>query len=324
MSKPSNSTLLTAEISASSSVGRVLVAEDDPLYCLVLQRLLKSWDYQVVVANDGDQAWDVLQKENPPQILLFDWMMPGAEGPELCRRVRKQARLPYPYILLLTAKSQKDDIIRALEAGADDFLTKPCEIGELRARLGVGKRIMTLQEELIRTREELRYGATHDALTAIWNRSALLDLLKRELDRQTRSELPVGVLMIDIDHFKKVNDTYGHLVGDEVLCEVVKRITRAVRSYDVVGRYGGEEFVVVLSDIQSSLIEQRADGIRRAVYESPIRAGGRLIQVTVSIGVAVSTSRSANTDRLLATADAALYSAKKNGRNRIETGAPVQ
>lgn len=323
-SSPSYSTLISPETAKPSTTGKVLVAEDDPLYCLVLQRLLRSWHYQVVVATDGDQAWDVLQKEYPPQILLFDWMMPGIEGPELCRRVRKQARLPYPYILLLTAKSQKDDIVSALDAGADDFLTKPCEVAELRARLGVGKRIMELQEELMRTQEELRYGATHDALTSVWNRSALLELLKRDLDRQSRSALPVGVLMIDIDHFKKVNDTYGHLVGDQVICDVVKRITRSVRGYDIVGRYGGEEFVVVLSDIKSTMIEQRADAIRRAVCESPIRAGGRLIPITVSVGVAVSNSKRGNTDRLLAAADAALYEAKRNGRNRIETSPPVQ
>lgn len=299
---------------------KVLLADDDRLCRLVLQQWLQNWGYEVVTGADGDEAWQIMQQVDAPQLLILDWMMPGVEGLQLCQRVRQLGRLPYPYILLLTAKDHKEDIIRALDGGADDYLTKPCEMEELRARVGVGKRFIELQQELLHTQEELRYGATHDALTGVWNRAGILALLARELERANRSRISLGVMMVDIDHFKRINDTYGHVAGDRVLNEVISRIVNSLRSYDLIGRYGGEEFLVLLSDFQSLTIERSAERIRRSVAEAPVAIGPEQVDITVSIGVALSERHDEIADHLLAAADAALYAAKNNGRNRVEVG----
>jgi len=253
-----------------NSSGRVLVAEDDAMFRRILQKWLENWGYHVIVAEDGGKAWSILQQERPPELLILDWMMPEIEGVELCRRIRERQRPPYQYILLVTGKDDKEDLVKGLEAGADDYLTKPFEQNELRAHLLVAKRILTLQRDLIDAREELRSQAMHDVLTGIWNRGAVLDQLSRELDRSTRAKTTTGVLMLDLDHFKKVNDTYGHLTGDAVLREVAKRVTESIRSYDTVGRYGGEEFVVVLPNCGTAEIEQNAERIRLAISSVPI------------------------------------------------------
>jgi diguanylate cyclase (GGDEF)-like protein len=246
-------------------------------------------------------------------------MMPGIEGPELCRRVRGREKGPCSYILLVTAKDGTDDVIQGLEAGADDYITKPCDIGELRARVGVGQRVLKLQNELIGAQEELRFAATHDSLTGLWNHVAIFDLLGRELRRMSRYRTPMGVLMVDIDHFKQVNDAYGHLNGDLVLKEVARRVEQAARSYDFVGRYGGEEFIVLLSDCHLEEIRKGGERVRLAVAATPIKVSGTEINVTVSVGAAsISDANSQQDQDLLARADAALYRAKENGRDRLE------
>jgi two-component system cell cycle response regulator len=233
---------------------------------------------------------------------------------ELCRRIRSRQGASYQYILVVTAKDDRQDIVRGLEAGADDYLTKPFDKGELRARLRAGTRILTLQEDLIEAREDLRFQATHDVLTGIWNRRALLDLLHREIERAARSHSSTGVLMLDLDHFKKINDTYGHLAGDAVLTETAQRITQVVRSYDFVGRYGGEEFLVVLPGCDREQAQQSAERIRRAVSGAPVLVASSEISVTISIEATA--TQSASETEALAVADAALYQAKDAGRNR--------
>lgn len=299
-----------------SPCARVLVAEDDAMFRIILRRWLESWGYQVVVVEDGAQAWSVLQQEHPPELLILDWIMPEVDGTELCRRIRERQRGPYQYILLVTAKDDKQDVVRGLEAGADDYLTKPFDRSELRARLRVGNRILTLQDDLIQAREELRFQATHDVLTGIWNRGALLDLLHRELDRASRSQSPTGLMILDVDHFKIVNDTYGHLVGDVVLKEVVNRVSHVVRLYDLLGRYGGEEFLIVLPGCGTDQIQLSAERIRAAIAGAPILAAGHKIPLTVSIGGAVANGGKSSDKDTLASADAALYQAKNAGRNR--------
>jgi two-component system cell cycle response regulator len=318
MSVEQPSMLHAQEALATISCEHVLIADDDAIFRRILQTWLESWGYRVLVAEDGAQAWSFLQHEHPPELLILDWVMPGIDGTELCRRIRERQRSPYQYILLATGKYEKQDVVRGLDAGADDYLTKPFEQNELRARLRVGRRILTLQQDLINARDELRFQATHDVLTGIWNREAVLDLLHRELDRSERSKTSTSVLMLDLDHFKKINDTLGHLTGDVVLREVANRIIRSVRSYDLVGRYGGEEFLIVLPGCGKVEVEESADRIRLAVASAPILAASSEVTVTASVGGTVAIPAGAISDKdLLLAADKALYEAKNGGRNRV-------
>jgi two-component system cell cycle response regulator len=299
-----------------SSCERVLVAEDDRMFRMILQSWLEAWGYRVTLAEDGGQAWKALQQEPPPQLLILDWMMPQTNGVELCRRVRKENRTPYQYILLATAKDGKQDLVKGLEAGADDYLTKPFDKSELRARLKACNRILTLQDSQAQAQEQLLFQATHDLLTGVWSRGAILETLRRELERAARSKTATGLLMLDVDHFKAINDTHGHLVGDGVLKQVTQRIVHAVRGYDSVGRYGGEEFLIVLPGCGRDQIDQGAERVRSAVDDGPLVVDGVNIAVTVSIGAAVATGATVSDLEILAAADAALYRAKRAGRNR--------
>jgi diguanylate cyclase (GGDEF)-like protein len=284
-----------------------------------LQSRLRSWGYRVILAEDGNQAWKVLQQSNTPDLLILDWIMPGIDGIELCRRVRAMPQKRYQYILLLSGKDQKRDVVAGLEAGADDYLTKPFDIPELRARLRAGNRILTLQHELIQAREALRFQATHDDLTGLWSHGATLHLLASELRRSVRSHTNTGVLMIDLDHFKRVNDTYGHLIGDVVLKEAGRRIHQVVRNYDFVGRYGGEEFIVVLSNCTPDDLQRIAERACGALSETPISTDGGDVDVTISVGGAIGSGEMRDVE-LLSFADTALYEAKRCGRNRVVIG----
>lgn len=299
-----------------SSCNRVLVAEDDAMFRRILESWLTTWGYAVTMAEDGAEAWAILQQEIRPQVLILDWMMPAINGLELCGKVRERNQFPYQYILLATARDAKQDLVRGLEAGADDYLTKPFDRSELRARLRACNRILTLQDDQMRAHEQLRFQATHDALTGSFNRGEILEMLRRELERGVRSKTTTGILMLDIDHFKLINDTYGHLTGDAVLREVTQRISKAVRSYDSVGRYGGEEFVIVLPGCSREQVDQGAERVRAAVDNGPVWVNESQVPVTVSIGAAVTTHAGISEKEILAAADVALYQAKRIGRNR--------
>jgi two-component system cell cycle response regulator len=225
---------------------KVLIAEDDMVSRRLLEAMLSRWGYEVVVTRDGLEAWHVLQTANTSLLAILDWIMPGIDGVEVCRRVRQRGQEPYIYLLLLTTKGRKENIIEGLEAGADDYLTKPFDPHELQVRLRAGKRIVTLQAELIEAREALRIQATHDPLTNIWNRRAIIETLSNELARAGREGVPVAVVLADLDYFKRINDTYGHVAGDAVLCEATNRMRASLRTYDTIGRYGGEEFLIIL------------------------------------------------------------------------------
>jgi len=308
----------------SSARNTVLIAEDDPLFRRILERWFQQWDYGVTAVENGLDAWEVLQREDAPQLAILDWMMPGMEGIELCRRIRSRDQSPYRYVLLLTAKDDKQDVIAGLEAGADDYLTKPFDVDELRARVRAGKRILDLQAALIHAQDDLQSAALHDSLTGLWNRGAILDLLRREVCRRQRTGDALGVMMVDIDYFKKINDTHGHLIGDAVLQEVTRRLAADVRPYDVVGRYGGEEFLIVFPGCNMPDLVVGAERLRHCIADQPIETSVGQIPVTLSLGLA-SVEQGENEilgcESFLQRADAALYAAKARGRNRVETAA---
>ncbi|MFQ5830397.1 MAG: diguanylate cyclase [Candidatus Methylomirabilia bacterium] len=302
---------------------KILVAEDDLAVRSLLRAALVQWGYEVLVASDGVEAWHMLQAEDPPRLAILDWLMPGVDGLEVCRRVRQSEQEPYIYIILLTGKGGKEDVIKGMKAGADDYLSKPFNPHELQVRLRAGKRILDLQAELIAAREALREQATHDALTGLWNRRAILDLLNQELVRAGREGRSVAVVIADLDHFKRVNDTYGHLVGDAVLRETARRIRASLRPYDAIGRFGGEEFLIVLPGCDESSGVKQAERLRERIGGEVMEASEARLSVTSSFGVAVSDSkRAADADALIRVADAALYRAKWGGRNRVMPAGP--
>jgi two-component system cell cycle response regulator len=300
---------------------KILIAEDDPISRRLLEVFLTRWGYQVAVAAGGTEALELLDQAGAPRLAVLDWMMPGLEGIQVCRKIREHKDRPYTYILLLSARTQKQDLLLGLESGADDYLTKPFDAQELRARLRVGERILQLQDGLMKAGAELLFRATHDSLTGIANRDVILDALRRESSRQLRDGGSFGIVMLDVDHFKSVNDTYGHLCGDVVLQEVVRRVNSTVRAYDTVGRYGGEEFLIVAPLSGAEGVLRLSERIRLAIEEKPIATEAGEISVTVSLGLAVSSETAyLDSKMLLSTADEALYRAKAEGRNRSEMG----
>jgi len=299
---------------------KILIAEDDAISRRLLETILRKWGYEVLVAVDGGQAWEELQKENAPRLAILDWMMPEMDGVEVCGKVRERTGSPYVYILLLSAKSQREDLVKGMESGADDYITKPFDANELKVRLRAGRRILDLQEQLMSAQDALRDQASRDSLTGIWNRNAIFDLFHRELARAGREASPLSIVMIDIDHFKNLNDTYGHMAGDSVLREFTRRIMASLRPYDSVGRYGGEEFLVLLPGCDTTDGMRHADRLRSLIGDMTFDTSEGRHTVTCSLGVASTCqSQKYDTDTLIRAADNALYKAKHNGRNRVES-----
>lgn len=298
---------------------RILVADDSPVFRDLLQRLLLEWGYDAIVVTDGQQAWDLLRQENGPRLALLDWMMPGMEGAEVCRKVRECIRDRYVYMLLLSVRADQEDVVLGMESGADDYIVKPFQVDELHARLRAGERVLALQQQLVEAREALREQATRDGLTGLWNRTAIFDILQNELARSGRSGESLIVLMADLDGFKPVNDHFGHMAGDAVLRQVGARMRASVRRYDSVGRYGGEEFLIVLPGCELPGGIALAERIRNAIEAESLLAGDNEIRLTCSLGAACAVPPLIPpADDLVRDADAALYRAKRQGRNRVE------
>jgi len=259
-----------------------------------------------------------MQAADAPRLAVLDWMMPYMDGVEVCRRIRTAAHEPYVYVLLLTARTESQDLVEGMEAGADDYLTKPFNAQELRVRLRAGRRILDLQQQLMEAREALRVQATHDALTGLLNRGRVVEILFAEIARSARERRPLAVLMVDLDHFKQINDTHGHQAGDAVLREAARRMQAVTRHYDSPGRYGGEEFLIVLPGCGARDGYVQAERIREAFAREPFAAGGESMAVTCSIGVSSSDAcADGEACRLIREADEALYDAKNRGRNRV-------
>lgn len=295
---------------------KVLIAEDDPISLRLVEVMLGKWGYEPVSVRDGVQAWQALAAESGPQLAILDWMMPGKDGVTICRELRQQTDRPYVYVLLLTARTQEQDLIEGLGAGADDYLTKPFREDELRARLFAGERIVAVQKQLVAAREALRDQAMHDPLTGLFNRRYFQEALEREVHRADRGRQPVSVLMLDLDHFKKFNDTYGHQAGDSLLKKVGAMLDARTRVEDIACRYGGEEFVLILPGARIDVAVRRANELRKAMREASLE-DNQLGPVTVSVGVAGFPEHGTRGEALLRAADEALYRAKHEGRDRV-------
>jgi len=297
---------------------KVLIADDSATSRAMLRSALAHWGYDVVLAENGEQAWEILAEPDPPPMAILDWVMPHMTGPEVCRRVRETHREPYTYILLLTSKNTKGETVEGLEAGADDYIVKPFDQHELQVRLRAGKRIIDLQIDLLQAREELRERANKDLLTMLPNRSAISSALEQEISRCHRDRRTVGVILLDIDHFKKINDTYGHFAGDAVLRETAARLRSNMRPYDQVGRYGGEEFLVVLPNCDLEQAKNQAERMRQKLHATTMMVDGAELRVSASFGVTVSDAAERDQDIFVRVADEALYRAKASGRNCVQ------
>ena len=298
---------------------KILIAEDDAVSRKILESVLTKLGYQVMSVGSGSEAWDILNSESAPQIAILDWMMPGMDGVEVCSKVRQsEAGIDhYTYIILLTAKSEKKDLITGMESGADDYILKPFDHHELGVRIRAGQRIIELQNQLRNAKEKHVVLSRTDSLTGILNRRALYEVLEKEILRSAREKTPLSVVMLDIDFFKKINDKYGHSVGDAVLKELVRRILAELRSYDTFGRYGGEEFIILLPGTFMYEVMAVAERIRNAISSTPFEIASASLPVSASFGVAEFDFKE-NSDALVNRADLALYKAKDNGRNRVE------
>lgn len=288
---------------------RILIAEDDIVTARLLRALLDSWGFEVITVTDGISALAVLRTADAPRLAILDWMMPGLDGPEVCRRARVQRPEVPMHLILVTSREARRDVVAGLDAGADDYIVKPPDPEELRSRLKVGIRKLDLDHHFAR-------AAMVDGLTELPNRRGLDDAFGRQLTRTVREREPASLLMIDVDDFKKLNDTYGHLVGDAVLRHIAKMLRKQLRPQDLVARYGGEEFAVMLPNTEVEAAIAIADRLRTAIGSFGEADGTHLPESTVSVGVA--TARAAvSLSELMSQADAALYRAKQAGRNRV-------
>ena len=289
---------------------RILIAEDDLVTARLLRALLDSWGFEVVTVTDGVSALAVLQTPDAPRLAILDWMMPGLDGPEVCRRARAYRPGVPMYLILVTSREARRDVVAGLDAGADDYVVKPPDPEELRSRLKAGIRVLAMEHHFERV-------AMVDVLTELPNRRGLDDTFARQLTRSLREQHPVSLLMVDVDHFKRLNDTHGHLMGDEVLKRLARILRKQVRPNDLVARYGGEEFALLLPNTDSDTAVMVSDRLRTAVgHRETEDASGHLPSITVSIGVA--TARAPiSLSELMSQADAALYRAKQSGRNRV-------
>src|ERR1700730_8760754 len=302
---------------------RILIADDDVLSLRLLERTLERDGYEVTAVQNGRLAAEHLCRHDGPRLALLDWVMPELDGPAVCRQVRQKRQQVYVHMVLLTSKESKQDVFEGLESGADDYLIKPFDPAELKARLRTGLRILQLEDRLVEAREDMRFKATHDPLTGLFNRGVIVDLLSRELYRTHREGGCTTILLGDVDRFKNVNDTLGHVTGDEVLREIAHRLLASVRSYDFVGRYGGEEFLMVLNNCNPPSALQRAEEIRRAIASAPVQTARGPVPVTMSLGILASMGwELLPVEELLREVDVALYKAKAAGRNCVKLASP--
>jgi diguanylate cyclase (GGDEF)-like protein len=297
---------------------KILVADDDPISRKVIRTTLADAGHDVTEAADGAEALEIISRPDGPRLLVLDRTMPHVDGMDVCRAIRSRAFEPDVYIILVTGRGEQDDIVEGFEAGADDYMTKPFDVNELRARVRTGARIVERQIELIAAREQLRSEAMYDSLTGLLNRSAFFDIFRKEVSRAERYETPLALIMADLDDFKETNDRYGHVAGDLVLEETARRMRTSLRVSDSIGRYGGEEFVIVAPGCTANAAALLAERFRLSIASTAIALPTDTIFVTMSFGVA-GTDDMKTADDLLRAADDALYRAKHSGKNRVKS-----
>jgi len=301
---------------------KILLAEDIAVTRKLVKKILEDKGYEILEAGDGQEAWEILQKEKI-NIALVDWMMPQLTGLQLCKKIRATEIPGYVYVIFLTGKVDVDNVVEGLEAGADDYVTKPFDKRELISRIDVGKRFIQLHNKLREANHKLQMLSITDGLTQILNRRALLERLEEELHRARRENVFFCLIMLDIDHFKRVNDEYGHQAGDKVLVEVVNRVKSKLRPYDIIGRYGGEEFMVGILGADKEKGLKKAEDFRRSVEEKEFEYSDKKLKITISLGITCQKIGDTRNeipqllDDLTKKADDALYKAKETGRNKV-------
>jgi two-component system, cell cycle response regulator len=300
----------------------VLIAEDDAVSRRLLEQAVQSWGYGTICVTDGATALAKLSAVNGPRMAILDWEMPGLSGPQVCRILRARTSSPYVFLILLTARTAREHLVTGLASGADDYVLKPFDPMELQLRVRTGQRIVELQHELLAARQELERRANHDALTGAANRGAVLSKVESEAARSARQGSFYCLILFDLDFFKRINDSYGHRAGDIVLKEAVRRAQLELRPYDVLGRYGGEEFMVLLPGCELLAGTVVAERLRTSLASSPFEVDKHRLDVTASFGIVCSSQPHSSLEMLVDAADSALYRAKANGRNRIELAQP--
>jgi diguanylate cyclase (GGDEF)-like protein len=296
---------------------RALVADSDPDRLRQVESWLTKWGHDVASVRNGVEAWSRLEAERSPILVVLAWRMEGLHGIDVCRKLRLQPELPSAYVLLVVDGREREDLLDGLNAGADDFVVAPIDGVELKARIRTGARIVEVEQALKASQDALRVQSTRDAITGAWNRAAILDFLHKEQERARRKSGSVAVVMADLDAFRRINETLGTPVGDEVLREASRRMSATLRPYDAVGRYGGEEFLIVLPGSDGFGALTVAERIRESFAKRPVHTSAGPVPVTLSLGVAAEGGEAASDGgSLLRAADAALKRAQQGGRNR--------
>ncbi len=304
---------------------KMLIVEDDPFVQKVVKKVFAGMGFEVLSCGDGATALDFI-KNDRIQFAVVDWILPEMDGLTLCRRVRKLKLSRYIYIIVLTSRNRKEDLVQALDAGADDYIAKPFDESELAARARVGMRIIQLENKLVNNQKRLMKLAKEDPLTGILNRRALFDGILKEINRASREGAGVATILVDADNFKAINDTHGHIAGDVALAEFARRLQDSCREYDLLGRYGGEEFLVFLPRTDRDGAIRVAERIRSSLRKKPMVFGDHTVELGASLGVCAYTFDKSNKradnveavlDEMIKRTDYALYMAKKEGKNRV-------